>query len=320
MPLYVSDYLADTQHLSTVHHGAYLLLLMASWMRGGRLPSDDEQLASICRMDRKSWTKAKPVIAQFFDAQNGTWVQKRLSEEYEHARQISEKNKENGRKGGRPRKQEETEGLSEMKATVKPNETQRLSETKPSSKANGKPDETPLPSPLPKDKVKSIVGQRPDDAREVLKHLNEKAARAFEFVQPNLDLIMARLKQGASIEQCKRVIDRKVAEWGRDDAMSKYLRPATLFNKLKFAQYVGELCAPIPGEKNNQTSVCDYRGEPFDPSREPCAMAGAKRGSLYGGRPLCQHHQQALDAPLPKSAMPADVRTALAGLVAKVTQ
>lgn len=69
-----------------------------------------------------------------------------------------------------------------------------------------------------------------------------------------------------------------------------------------------------------KTMTCDYRGEPFDPSREPCGIAGAKRGSLYGGRPLCAHHQQALDAPLPKSAMPADVRTALAGLVAKVTQ
>jgi uncharacterized phage protein (TIGR02220 family) len=39
------------------------------------------------------------------------------------------------------------------------------------------------------------------------------------------------------------VIGRKTAKWKGDAKMEEFLRPATLFNRTKFAQYLGELPA-----------------------------------------------------------------------------
>jgi uncharacterized phage protein (TIGR02220 family) len=83
-------------------------------------------------------------------------------------------------------------------------------------------------------------------ALEVLIFLNEKADRDYQPVEANLELISARLNEGASVEVCKAVIERKVRDWRNDEKMSQYLRPATLFNRTKFAQYQGEISRKQP--------------------------------------------------------------------------
>ncbi len=85
------------------------------------------------------------------------------------------------------------------------------------------------------------AGASPDAAREVLNYLNRKAGRNFRATDVNLTLIRARLKDGITAEQLKAIVSRKVREWGSDEKMAKYLRPATLFNREKAEQYVGEL-------------------------------------------------------------------------------
>ena len=99
------------------------------------------------------------------------------------------------------------------------------------------------------DTDKSTVGQKaPNVARleagVVLAYLNEQASRDFRAVPANLGLIEARMKEGATIEDCKAVIDRKCREW-KGSEWEKFLRPATLFNASKFASYIGEReCQP----------------------------------------------------------------------------
>lgn len=88
--------------------------------------------------------------------------------------------------------------------------------------------------------VKTISGE-PDAASLVLSHLNSKTGRNYRPVAANLELIRNRLKEGATVEECNRVIDAKFSEWGSDTKMAEYLRPATLFAASKFAQYIGQL-------------------------------------------------------------------------------
>jgi uncharacterized protein YdaU (DUF1376 family) len=93
MPLYIGDYQADTQHLNTYQHGAYLLLLMHHWQHG-KLPGDDAQLARIAKVHPPHWPRLKRVLMPFFSIQeDGSYIQKRMVKELSKAAEISNKRK-----------------------------------------------------------------------------------------------------------------------------------------------------------------------------------------------------------------------------------
>jgi uncharacterized protein YdaU (DUF1376 family) len=58
MPLYVSDYLADTGHLSALEHGAYLLLIMNYW-KDGVLPSDEGMIRRLAKLTSEQWAESR---------------------------------------------------------------------------------------------------------------------------------------------------------------------------------------------------------------------------------------------------------------------
>ncbi len=87
MPLYVADYLADTRRLSTLEHGAYLLLIMEYWQSGG-LPDDDDELAQIAGLTLKEWGKIRGKVARLFLP---GWRHKRVDEELAKASSLSDR-------------------------------------------------------------------------------------------------------------------------------------------------------------------------------------------------------------------------------------
>lgn len=97
---------------------------------------------------------------------------------------------------------------------------------------------------------------------EVIKYLNEKANTNYRSSTKNTQsFISARLREGFTVEDFKKVIDVKVKNWMGTD-FEKYLRPATLFGT-KFENYLNEANKKAPvkigAEKNIKTngSICN---------------------------------------------------------------
>lgn len=101
LTLWTDSYLADTRMLSTLEHGAYLLLLMESWRRPHcDLPDDDKILARLAGLARDEWDEIKPTIMGFwtYDGRSKTWHQKRLRKERDAARVRSKSAKDKAAK------------------------------------------------------------------------------------------------------------------------------------------------------------------------------------------------------------------------------
>ena len=105
LPLWTDAYLGDTTHLTTIEHGAYLLLLMTAWRtRDCRLPDDDRLLARYARLDARQWKRIRPIIEQFFRIESGFWTQGRLDDEAQAVRARKEAAAANGRASALKRK------------------------------------------------------------------------------------------------------------------------------------------------------------------------------------------------------------------------
>lgn len=87
---------------------------------------------------------------------------------------------------------------------------------------------------------KDILSSKLDTVKSVVDYLNEKCGTKYKNSSAETQrLIVARLNQGFSLEDFKQVIDNKVADWGNDSQMSKFLRPQTLFSN-KFESYLNQ--------------------------------------------------------------------------------
>lgn len=76
--------------------------------------------------------------------------------------------------------------------------------------------------------------------REIIDYLNAKTGKHYSArSRANQEHMSARLREGRTVEDFKRVIDIKCFQWLDDPKMSQYLRPETLFSG-KFDRYLNE--------------------------------------------------------------------------------
>jgi uncharacterized protein YdaU (DUF1376 family) len=137
---FIGDITAKTGGLSLARMGAYDRLL--DHFYSTELPIPPEEIYSICRaMTRADRADVDAVLSRFWELTPEGYVQEKAEEVIAKARPLIEAARENGRKGGRPRKTEnpaETQRVS----TNNPDETQN----EPSAKASQSQSQTHSPS------------------------------------------------------------------------------------------------------------------------------------------------------------------------------
>lgn len=113
-----------------------------------------------------------------------------------------------------------------------------------------------LPSHLPSQVQVTYQVKCAIDKQETIKQINDivaflnlESGKNFKASSlKTINLIKARMSEGYTLEDFKKVISQKKSEWLKDEKMNQYLRPETLFGN-KFESYLNT--APKNQFKNN---------------------------------------------------------------------
>lgn len=100
MPIYWADYFADTTHLTTEEHGAYLLMIGAYWRRGTALPDDPAFLASVCKLTVRRFKVVSNKLSDLFVIFDAFWYHVRVEKELLKSSERLLSARANGRAGG----------------------------------------------------------------------------------------------------------------------------------------------------------------------------------------------------------------------------
>lgn len=162
MPLYVGDYLKNTRDLTTVQHGAYLLLIMHYWEHAS-LPQTEQQLAAIAGLPVKEWRKVSPPIQAKFGP---NWRHSRIETELikcdTKRAQRAIAGRDGGVKSGIARAIKRGEQILDEEAKRK--RELRRSPSKP--EANGEAETEPPGTSHQVSKINSFLEKPPDEISE----------------------------------------------------------------------------------------------------------------------------------------------------------
>lgn len=101
---HLGDYAKKAGRLSMLQHGAYNLLIDACYDRE-QFPTTDEAIDWVWASTEAEVEAVHFVLRKFFTQNNnGQWVQKRIQNEVAEYQELCERQAENGKKGGRPKK------------------------------------------------------------------------------------------------------------------------------------------------------------------------------------------------------------------------
>lgn len=194
---HIGDYRSDAQHLTLLEHGVYFTLMSTYYITEEPLPKDERKLFRLAGARTEDEKQAVlDVVSEFFIPTETHWVHPRIDFEISEYRLKADANRENGKKGGRPKKnppqkpKKNPDGFESLSI-----ETQMDSEMKP----NNNPDITLTNKP---------INQLTNDInivflfwKEVFKKTDRTQLKGVRETK-----IKARLKEGYTVDEIKQAI------------------------------------------------------------------------------------------------------------------
>lgn len=203
---YPKDFLSSisVQTMKAEEVGAYWLLLSNSWIQSNPcfLPKDEKLLMKISRLDEAQWKNFSKNILENFSVKNEKIYNPRLLREYKRLMKRRKTQRDNGVKGGRPKKNKAENGKPTGNPRVsnpKPKKSFAVAVAVPSSVAvsSSKKKKEMLTTMVPP--PAALKGLELYEKNEKLLKRWEKLFPSWEDAYPNID-IPAEIKRAHAWE------------------------------------------------------------------------------------------------------------------------
>lgn len=253
---HIGDYIKDAGHLSLLEHGVYARLMDVYYTREEGIP-EDKAARLIGARSKDELQALQNVLSEFFTLESETWIQGRCEREIDAANAKGDKNRENGKKGGRPRKTK-TQQESETQTEENPNgfdvgSENNLSQT-PDTRLQTPDSRQDLTTPS---ETSTVVGAAESGGTGCSPGQISKAMRSVGVMsQPADPRIIALSEQGVSLETVKAAC----AEAKRskpDESIGPAYVIAIVERWAKEAAAINAKGARAPGQPQDRKAVND---------------------------------------------------------------
>ena len=248
----IGDYAKHTQHLSLLEHLAYRLLLDRYYLTEKPLELNTKKLARLIGMSQHQ-EEVEQVLEDFFYKTENGYSNNRCEAEIASFHSKAETARENGKKGGRPRKNNDIQ--NQKQTGLEPKKTQPVNLANPEetgSKANHKP-RTINQEPLTSGKD-NMSNDKSIDVFNFWIATMDKNHNSTKLTSKRLKAIKARFREGYTLEDIKTaIVNCSKSQWHMGQNPNN-----TMYNDIELICRNGEKLEQFRDSLNVQQQTPQY--------------------------------------------------------------
>lgn len=268
----IGDYRRRTTHLTPIEHYIYRTLLDWYFLDEKPLKADMDYLLRILGLPKRNKEQVQNVLNDFFIEVDGFYHNKRVDEMLQgyHA------NRENGKKGGRPKKSDDNPSKNDVQtddnpseSDTKPNENPNKTQIKPNEKAIINQEPSTINQDIHISTPHMQTGEQVDDVQELLNLWTIPLKQVNDFIQmsalaPMTEIEFNQLKP-AFVGYYADDIRNGISSGKLLSKLVSWLKREKLDNDIRQAKYAKKPTTATPNivnQNHEQRHVNTAWGEP----------------------------------------------------------